>query len=216
MRVIVNDTNNTMDNRMTITRKHKWEEKQLNWRFKWLINNISHGKTWTWQEKLNFKRETEYLLKAAQNNAVRTNHIKVRIDDATKYKYRLCGDRDETINHIINECSKLALKQYKTRPDWVGKLICREMCKELKCDYMSTFAHRIHVIIQQILLRTLKSLPGVMGNELDCKFDFKSLSHVHTWNITIEKDINVYTHPVWAGYMVLLLFFYMGGLALNN
>ena len=30
---IRNNTDNTMDNRMTITRKQKWEEKQLNGRF---------------------------------------------------------------------------------------------------------------------------------------------------------------------------------------
>ena len=41
------DTDNTMDNRMTITSKQKWGEKQLNGRFKRLINNISHEKTWT-------------------------------------------------------------------------------------------------------------------------------------------------------------------------
>ena len=42
-----NDTDNTMDNTMTITRKQKWEGKQLYGRFKRLINNISHDKTWT-------------------------------------------------------------------------------------------------------------------------------------------------------------------------
>ena len=36
---------NTTDNRMTITRKQKWEEKQLYGRFKRLINNISLKKT---------------------------------------------------------------------------------------------------------------------------------------------------------------------------
>ena len=40
-----NDTDNTIDKRMTITRKQKWEGKQLNSRFKRLINNISHNKT---------------------------------------------------------------------------------------------------------------------------------------------------------------------------
>ena len=44
---IRNDTDNTMDNRMTILRKEKWEEKQLYGLFKRLINNISHPKTWT-------------------------------------------------------------------------------------------------------------------------------------------------------------------------
>ena len=44
---IRNDTDNTMDNRMTITRKQKSEGKQLYGRFKQLINNISHDKTLT-------------------------------------------------------------------------------------------------------------------------------------------------------------------------
>ena len=42
---IGNDTDNTMDNRMKITRKQKWKEKQLYGRFERLINDISHQKT---------------------------------------------------------------------------------------------------------------------------------------------------------------------------
>ena len=68
--VMKNDSDNTMDNRMTITRKQKWHEKQLYGRFKRLINNVSHEKTWTWLRKGNFKRETESLLIATQNNAM--------------------------------------------------------------------------------------------------------------------------------------------------
>ena len=125
-----------MDNRMTTIRKQKWEEKQLYGRFKQLINNISHKKTWTWLRKGNFKRETESLLIAAQNNALRTNHIKARIDKTQQNsKCRLCGDWDETINHIISECSKLAKKEYKTRHDWVGKVIHWEMSKKFKFDH---------------------------------------------------------------------------------
>ena len=37
---------------------------------------------------------------AAQNSVIRTNHIKVKIDKTQQNsKCRLCGDRDETINH---------------------------------------------------------------------------------------------------------------------
>ena len=133
---IRNDTDNTMDNRMTITRKQKWKGKQLYGRFKRLINTISYNKTWKWLRIGNFKRETDSLLIAAQNNAVRTNHIKARIDKTHQNsKCRLCGDRDETINHIISECSKLAQKEYKTRHDWVGKVIHWEMCKKFKFDH---------------------------------------------------------------------------------
>ena len=97
---------------------------------------ISHEKTRTWLRKGNFKRETESLLIAAQDNHVRTNHIKARIDKTQQNsKCRLCGDRDETINHIISECSKLAKKEYKTRHDCVGKVIHWEICKKLKFDH---------------------------------------------------------------------------------
>ena len=121
---------------MTITGKQKWEGKQLYGRFKRLINNISHDKTWTWLRKGNFERETESLQIAAQNNAIRTHHIKVRIDKTQQNsKCRLCSDKNETINHIISECSKFAQRQYKTWHGWVGKLINLEMCKKFKFDH---------------------------------------------------------------------------------
>ena len=132
---IRNNTDNTIDNRMTLTRKQKWERNQLYGRFKQLINNISHDKTLTWLKKGNFKRETESLQMAAQNSAMRTNHIKTRIDKTQQNsKCRLFGDRDETINHVIGECSKLVQKEYKARHDWVGKVIHWEMCKKFKFD----------------------------------------------------------------------------------
>ena len=120
---------------MTITRKRKWE-KQLYGRFKRLINTISHEKTWTWLRKGNLNRETESHLIAAQDNAIRTNHIKARIGkNQQNSKYRLCGERDETINHILSEFSKLAQKEYKTRHDRVVNMIHWEMCKKFKFDH---------------------------------------------------------------------------------
>ena len=90
---------------MTITRKQKWEEKQLYGRLKRLISK-KNEKTWMWRRKGNLKRETESLLIATQN-AIKTNHIKARIDKTQQNSQcSLCGDRDENINHIISECSK--------------------------------------------------------------------------------------------------------------
>ena len=121
---IRNNTDNTIDKRMTINRKQKWEGKQLYERFKRLIHNISHNKTWIWLRKGIFKRETESLLMAAQNSAIRTNHIKARIDKTQQNsKCKLCSDSDETVNPIIIECSKLAQKEYTARQCWVDKMI---------------------------------------------------------------------------------------------
>ena len=68
---------------------------------------------------------------------MRTNHIKARIHKIQQNgKCRLCGKNDETINHIISECSKLAQKEYKTRHDRGGKVIHWEMRKKFKFDHM--------------------------------------------------------------------------------
>ena len=53
-------------------------EKQIYGSFKRETDNISREKTWTWLRKGNLKRETEYLLIAAENNTIRTNYVKVQ------------------------------------------------------------------------------------------------------------------------------------------
>ena len=61
--------------------------------------------------------------------------------DQHNSRYRLFGDRDETIdnmcNPIISEWSKLAQREYKTKLDWVGKGIHLELCKKFKFYHMN-------------------------------------------------------------------------------
>ena len=67
----------------------------------------------TWLRKENLKKETESLRIAAQNNAIMINYVKAKIDKTQQNsKCRLCGDRDEMINHKITECSKLMQREY--------------------------------------------------------------------------------------------------------
>ena len=59
---------------------------------------------------------------------------KARIDKTQQNsRCRLCGDRDETINHII---SKLAPKEYKVRHSWVVTVIHCEIRKKFKFDHI--------------------------------------------------------------------------------
>ena len=37
----------------------------------------------------------------------------------TESKCRICGKVNESINYVLNECSKLVQKEYKRRHDWV-------------------------------------------------------------------------------------------------
>ena len=77
--------------------------------------------TGTWLRRRNLRRETESYLIAAQNDAIKTNYVKAKIDNTQKNsKCRICSDRNETVNPIISEYSKLIQKEYTSRHDWVG------------------------------------------------------------------------------------------------
>ena len=72
---------------------------------------------------------------SSTKKATRTNHIKERINKTwQKSRCRLCGDRDVTINHIISECSKFPQKEYKTRYNWLGKVIYCKLCQKFNFD----------------------------------------------------------------------------------
>ena len=84
------------------------------------------------------KREIESLLISAQNNAKKTNYIKAKINNVQQNSNcRLCGDKDKTVHHMIIECSQLAQKEYKTRHDWIGKMIHWELCEKVKFDHIT-------------------------------------------------------------------------------
>ena len=64
------------------------------------------------------QRETESLLIAAQNNAIRTNYAKAKIDNGQKNnKCSLC----ENINYTISEYSKLPQKECKNSKNCMGR-----------------------------------------------------------------------------------------------
>ena len=102
-------------------------------------SEISHEKIFDMLKKRgNLKRESESLLIAQRKNQQQTNkhisthYIKTKIDQRQQNcRCRLCHDRDETINHIIIECSKFAQKEYNTRHDWVGNVIHLGLSKKI-------------------------------------------------------------------------------------
>ena len=45
-------------------------------------------------------------------------------------KCRLCNERNETVIHILSECSKLAQTEYKKRHDKVVTMVHWEICSK--------------------------------------------------------------------------------------
>ena len=86
--------------------------------------------SWLWLRKGYLKKETEGLLLAAQDQALRTRWIMKNIDkEDVQDKCRLCGERDETVAHIVSECKQLAQNEYKKcRHDKVAAMLHWSLC----------------------------------------------------------------------------------------
>ena len=83
--------------------------------FERTIGDIVLKKTWKFLWKGDLQRENESLLMAAENNAIRTNYVKVKINNTQlNCKFKLWDDRHETVDHIINGRSRVVQKKYKT------------------------------------------------------------------------------------------------------
>ena len=61
----------------------------------------------------------------------------------------LCNDRDEMINHIRGEYSKVAQREYKTRHGWMGEVIHWEMYKKFKFDHANKwYMHKPEPVLE--------------------------------------------------------------------
>ena len=58
--------------------------------------------------------QAEATMRAAQEQGLRTNYTKNKIDKRSQNPLcRMCGERGETMQHIICKCEKLAQREKK-------------------------------------------------------------------------------------------------------
>ena len=90
-------------------RLQDWEEKALLGQYLRQTKEVRSEQSWVWLQNGDLKRETESLIVAAQNQSIRTNLIKPKIDKSQKdILCRLCKKADESIDNGLRGCSKLA------------------------------------------------------------------------------------------------------------
>lgn len=117
---------------VTEERMSKFKNKALHGQFERATEQVRDPESWGWLKRGILKKETEGLLTAAQDQALRTNSIKNRIDkEDVSPMCRLCGEREETVSHIVTECKKLAQREYKMwRHDKIGQVIHWKLCQK--------------------------------------------------------------------------------------
>ena len=95
---------------------------------------VRSDQCWDWLQNGDLKRETESLTVAAQNQSIRTNLVKAKIDKSQEDSLcRVCRKVDENIDHLVSGCSELAQKEYKRRHNNLGKIAHWKLAR--KCNF---------------------------------------------------------------------------------
>jgi len=124
---------------MTSYRQRVEQQRKMNWRNKKLHGQflrqteclIDEEESNQWLKDGYMKKETESLLMAAQEQSLRTRKIMHDIDQRNiDPKCRLCGEKDETAEHLVSACPKLAQTEYKARHDKVASIVHWHLCKK--------------------------------------------------------------------------------------
>ena len=109
----------------TEEREQKWSNKKMYGQYcRETSDDIDKEKRWLWLKNSDLKAETEALICAAQEQALRTNYIKFNIDKTVESPLcRMCGEKGESVGHLISGCKKLAQREYKRRHDNVARIV---------------------------------------------------------------------------------------------
>ena len=114
-------------------RLEDWE-KVLHGQYLRQTKELRSNQCWAWLQNGDLKSETESLVVAAQNQSIRANLVKAKIDKSQGDSLcRVCRKVDESIDHIVSGCSKLAQKEYKRRHDNLEKIVHWKLAR--KCNF---------------------------------------------------------------------------------
>ena len=112
--------------------QEKYEGKPLYGQFRKATEEVRSKRSWDWLKKGYLKKETESTIVAAQDQALCTRNLRNAVyGENVESICRVCGAADETVAHIVSECSKLAQKEYKqVRHDKVAKMFHWKLCEK--------------------------------------------------------------------------------------
>lgn len=115
----------------------EWKNKNLHGQLLRDLANINYDNqmSFSWLTDGNIKPETESLLTAAQDQALKTRYIEKRIHHSRNDELcRLCKGKSETVVHIMSACPILALKEYVDRHNKVCNQIHFVLCRHFGCN----------------------------------------------------------------------------------
>ena len=90
------------------------EEKVVYGQYLRQTKEVRSDLCWAWLQNGYLKKETESLTYTAQNQSIRTNLVKAKIDKSHRDSFcKVCIKVDESIDHIVNGCRSMEGVQEK-------------------------------------------------------------------------------------------------------
>ena len=97
--------------------------------------DVDHQMINQWLKKAGLKSETDGFVIAALDQAINTNYYRSRmLKDGTAPMCRICGQFQETIDHIVAGCPELAKTEYLHRHNKEATYLHWNICKEMNID----------------------------------------------------------------------------------
>ena len=112
-------------------KEKEWKERVMHEQYVRDKVGVDWERIWQWVANGDLKGCTESLILSAQEQALRTSYIKFHIDKTIGSPLcRMCGERGESVDHLVSEYSKLAQWEYKRRHDDVARYIHWQLCEK--------------------------------------------------------------------------------------
>ena len=130
--------------------------------------DVDHQMTNQWLKSGGLKSETEGFIIAAQDQATKTNYYSRNIlSDGTDPMCRICGQYQETIDHIVAGCPELAKTEYLHRHDKAASYLHWNMCKELNINVEDKwYEHEPQTVTERDNITILWDMPIQTDREI--------------------------------------------------
>jgi hypothetical protein len=178
--------------------QEKWQNKPLHGHYHQSIEKVADiSKSYQWLEKSDIRDNTEALIMAAQEQALKTRAIEAKIYHTSQNsKCRLCGEQDETIQHIISGCKMLAGTAYTERLNQVALLVYRNNCKVYELETPDKWWEIPNKVQQNDQAKILwdfhiQTDKQVIANQPDIVLIDKSKKKAIIIDIAIPNDVNI-------------------------
>ena len=156
----------------TEERHHKWSNKKMYGQYcRETSDDIDKEKRWLWLKNSDLKAETEVLICAAQEQALRTNYIKFNIDKTVESPIcRMCGEKGESVRHLTSGCKKLAQREYKSRHDNVTRIVHWTLCRKYGLERAAHwYDHALKGVAESDEIRMLWDFMMQCDHHIECR-----------------------------------------------